>query len=283
MTRQQAGVNVGSFDFDQAEGLRRMLAGAKPRIFTFVSATTDDEKNAMLVNLSASLVCAGSDVLLMDATHSAGGIASRLRAKPGATLLDVARQERALDEVVQLTSQGFGVATMSRLSLRDASHTADQARRLGNAFDILVKQTDVLVIDAELDEDDSFPVPAMDAGEIIVQVSTSATSITEAYSIIKRLYGRLGRRPFSVLVTGASDREAQVVYANMEQAASRYLAVQLNSLGSVPADDHLSRASRLGRTVIDAYPLAGASVAFRRLADRFAYANSTAFSLNTGA
>ncbi|HSY26137.1 MAG TPA: antiactivator of flagellar biosynthesis FleN protein, partial [Burkholderiaceae bacterium] len=47
---------MASFDFDQAEGLRRMLAGPKPRIFTFLSATPDDEKSAMLSNLGASLV-----------------------------------------------------------------------------------------------------------------------------------------------------------------------------------------------------------------------------------
>ena len=46
---------MANFDFDQAEGLRRMLAGPKPRIVTFLSATEQDDKGAMLVNLGASL------------------------------------------------------------------------------------------------------------------------------------------------------------------------------------------------------------------------------------
>jgi len=71
---------------------------------------------------------------------------------------------------------------------------------------------------------------------------------------------------FGVLVTGASEEEAHLVYENMARTASRYLAIQLNSMGSVPADEHLNRAAHLGRSVIDAFPLAGASVAFRRLA-----------------
>jgi flagellar biosynthesis protein FlhG len=41
-------------------------------------------------------------------------------------------------------------------------------------------------------------------------------------------------------------------------------------MGSVPADEYLHRAARLGRAVVDAFPLAGASVAFRRLAGRIA-------------
>jgi flagellar biosynthesis protein FlhG len=56
----------------------------------------------------------------------------------------------------------------------------------------------------------------------------------------------------------------------MSSAATRYLAVTLTSMGSVPADEYLHRAARLGRAVVDAFPLAGASVAFRRLAGRFA-------------
>jgi len=66
------------------------------------------------------------------------------------------------------------------------------------------------------------------------------------------------------LVTGGSEAEAQMVYANMAQAASRYLAAQLHFIGSVPADDHIRRATGQGRTVLEAFPLAGASIAFMR-------------------
>ena len=149
-----------------------MLAGPKPRVFTFLSATPDEEKSAMLVNLGASLVRAGSDVLLLDASTSAQGVAARLDAAHGASLMDVARQERALSEVVQAMSQGFGVARLTHGSQRAALQNRDQARRLANTFDVLAKQCDIVVIDAELDEDDSLPVPAMAAGEIVVQVSS---------------------------------------------------------------------------------------------------------------
>jgi flagellar biosynthesis protein FlhG len=97
----------------------------------------------------------------------------------------------------------------------------------------------------------------MESSEIVVQVSTGATSITNAYALIKRLSQQLGRRPFGILVTGATEAEAKVVYDNMSSAATRYLAVTLSSMGSVPADEYLHRAARLGRAVVDAFPLAG--------------------------
>lgn len=260
---------MASFECDQAEGLRRMLAGPKPRIFTFLSATSAADKSAMLVNLSASLALSGSDVVLLDACSSNDGISHRMGAELQATLLDVARQERALNQVVHAMPQGFGLASLTRGSLRAVNGDQHQQRRLSNAFGVLAAQSDVLMVDAELDANDNFAIPAMANGEIIVQVAPGAASIKKAYALIKRLNAQLGRRPFGILVTGADEQEAAVVYQNMAQAASRYLALQLHSVGFVPQDDHLTRAARLGRAVIDAFPLAGASVAFRGLAERF--------------
>ena len=262
---------MASFDFDQAEGLRRMLAGPRPRIVTFLSATQEDDKGAMLVNLGASLARAGNDVLIVDACEYDYGVAQRLGVDRGPGLHDVARQECGLNQVIHAVPQGFSVVSMRRNGVPAfAGTTADEARRLAKAFDVMVKQTGIVIVDGEVGDDGSFPLPVMADSEIVIQVSTSAASITNAYSLIKRLSQQLGRRPFGVLVTGASEAEARVVYDNMSAAATRYLAVTLSSMGSVPADEYLQRAARLGRAVVDAFPLAGASVAFRQLAGRFA-------------
>jgi flagellar biosynthesis protein FlhG len=294
---------LASFDFDQAEGLRRMLAGPKPRIVTFLSATPADDKGAMLVNLGASLAQAGNDVLIVDACEREYGVAQRLGVDRSASLLQVARQECALNQVIHPVAQGFSVATLKHVVPAKAgtqvssssrvrgqngipafagmtmvgAHAgttlaAEEARRLSTTFDVMVHQSGIVMVDGECDADGGFPLAAMANAEIVVQVSTSATSITNAYALIKRLSQQHGRRPFGILVTGATEAEAKVVYDNMATAATRYLAVTLTSMGSVPADEYLQRAARLGRAVVDAFPLAGASVAFRRLAGRFALA-----------
>jgi flagellar biosynthesis protein FlhG len=288
---------LASFDFDQAEGLRRMLAGPKPRIVTFLSATSEDDKGAMLVNLGASLAQSGNDVMIVDACERDYGVARRLGVDRGPGLLQVARQECALNQVIHPVPQGFSVVKMAHAvvpaqagthtpsnsagsawvpacagTTRGAGATLDDARRLAKTFDVLVKQSagSIVMVDGEFSPEGAFPVPIMASSEIVVQVSTSAASITNAYALIKRLSLHLGRRPFGILVTGATEAEAKVVYDNMSSAATRYLAVTLSSMGSVPADEYLHRAARLGRAVVDAFPLAGASVAFRRLAGRFA-------------
>ncbi|PWF48891.1 MinD/ParA family ATP-binding protein [Massilia glaciei] len=258
---------MASFDFDQAEGLRRMLAGPRPRVVSFLSALERDDKGAMLVNLGASLARAGNEVLVLDACERGYGVARRLGLDQERSLLAVARQQCALDQVVRQVPQGFGVASLAPAGAAQRPG-ADDARRLAKAFDVLARQSGIVLVDGEFGADDRFPLAVMGSAEIVVQVSTGAESITAAYTLVKRLSQQLGRRPFGILVTGASETEAKMVYDNMCSAASRYLAVQLTSMGSVPADEYLHRAARLGRAVVDAFPLAGASVAFRRLAGR---------------
>jgi flagellar biosynthesis protein FlhG len=244
-----------------------MLAGPKPRILTFLSAATPAERSAMLINLSTSLARGGNRAVLLDAC-AANGVSQRIAVQLQATLLDVARQQRAFDRVALAMPQGFHLAALTCGSAHPFIQDADQLRRLSNTFHVLAAQADVLIVDAELDSHDAFPVAAMASGDIVVQVSVGADSVKDAYALIKRLSTRMGRRPVGVLVTGADEREAVTVYQNMARAASRYLAVQLYSIGFIPADEHVTRAARQGHAVVDAFPRAGASLAFHRLAER---------------
>jgi flagellar biosynthesis protein FlhG len=256
-----------SFEVDQAEGLRRMLERPKPRLFTFLSVLPAAEKQAMLFNLGASLRAVASHVLLLDTSGGVNDFYNKLLHPRHATLMEVARQERTLDDVIQLLPQGIGLVLLSRQDQPGALR--QHAARLAAAFDTLATQSDVVLFNGVLDADDAFPIAAMESGEIVIQVSTNSTSIKSAYMLIKRLSDKLGRRRFSLLVTGGSEPDAQVVFDNIAQAASRYMAIQLDFLGAVPADEHLARAAGQGRTVIEAFPLASASLAFKRIARHF--------------
>lgn len=258
---------MGSYAIDQAEGLRRMLERPTPSVFSFFSVLPDDEKGAMLINLAASLAVHGRSVLLVDACMTPSSVLSRFGGHTVASLLDVARQERVLDETVRRTPEGFALARLSRGNVSAATHP--QAARLAEIFDVLTDASDITLVNGELNEDEVLPVPGMEMGEIVVHMSTSPGSIRTAYVLIKNLNDRLGSRPFSLLVTGGPDTEAEIVFASMAQAASRYLAAQLNFLGSIPADEHIRRASGQGRTVLEAFPLTGAAMAFKRLARQF--------------
>jgi len=273
---------LASFECDQAEGLRRLLAGPRPRVFTFLSAASTSAKSAMLVNLGASLAESGRQVVLLDACISDQGITRRMGVEMQATLLDVSRQQRALDQALHAVPQGFHVASLTAGSHGALVCDTEQMRRLANAFNVLTAQSDVLLVDAELDSDDTLPLAAMSSGDIVIQVTPDADSIKRAYALIKRLHLGLGSRPFGILVTGAQEQEAEAVCRNIAQVANSYLAVKLFLVGSIPEDEQVTRAARLGRAVIDAFPRAGAALAFRRLAERFVTADASVNRVEVG-
>jgi flagellar biosynthesis protein FlhG len=258
---------LAKFEFDQAEGLRRMLSGPKPQLVSVLSAVSATETNSLLLNLCASLARAGNSVLLVEA-RSQPGVSLAVPGAQAPTLLQAVRQQCTPAQAVRTLPQGFSFACLAR-STSPALLPEAEKTRLATLFDAMATKADITVLDTDCSGESGLLLPAMAAGDIVVQVGDSAKSIKEAYSLVKRLSECLGRRPFGVLVTGVNDARERVVFDNMAHASRRYLALELQSLGSVPRDDHLARASKLNRSVIDAFPLARASVAFRKLAGHF--------------
>ena len=58
------------------------------------------------------------------------------------------------------------------------------------------------------------------------------------------------------------------------------MQIELEFFGAIPKDDHLTKAAKLGRSVIDAFPLAAASKAFKQIAQRLDYKQSSTVKMN---
>jgi len=255
-------------NFDQAEGLRRMLFAAKPRFVTFLSALTNEEKNATLVNLSAGLTQLGNDVVLLDASEMGIGLARWLEQRVDATLLDVVHQRRTIQQATQMTAQGFKLVSVNRYQSTTSSFPTSSIvlTKLNKVVEKLGNSVDIVLVDGELSDTNRLACEALEEGEIVIQLTNQTDSIKTAYSLIKRVHKQYGRREYGLLVTGVTESEAHRVYEAMATAAGNFLSVAINFTGYVPEDDYLRRASRSGRSVIDAFPTTGAAMAFSRLA-----------------
>lgn len=230
---------------DQAQGLRRMLAAPQPHVLVVVSAVSPSLKQATLHNIAASLANIGSEILLLNASPQIAAIA---------TTTAGVRQIESLNGLPQRAAQ----------------------------YQCLRLEADVLLVDAEVDEEGNLPVAAMAREEMMILVSPGADSIKAAYALIKRLSACHGQRRFGLLITHASPQVAQRIYDNMASTASRYLGLQLVWMGTVPADEHLIRAMHLGRPVIDAFPKTGAAMAFRDLATRLSKMGAAVVACSVG-
>ena len=132
----------------------------------------------------------------------------------------------------------------------------------------LATQFDIVLVDASVNDAGKLALPILNESEIIIQLSRKPESIKQAYALIKLICNQLGRRSFGIIVDDANEEQAQVVFRNIAQVAKRYLQIELEFFGAIPTDEKLSLATKLGRTVIDAFPLAKASAAFTSIAKK---------------
>jgi flagellar biosynthesis protein FlhG len=253
---------------DQAAGLRSLLGTTETRRVSFLSAIPAAEKNQVLLNLAAALVQKGSDIHLLDASLDVEGISTINPGKLHYSLSDVATGQASLSSALVEHDSGIHLSKLSTQSISNLANQNKALARLSEAVLAIKPESNFCFIDTHLDNDNPFILPEISEGDVVVMATTTADSIKSAYLQIKALHAKLGRRPYHILVVGGSEQQASLIQQNMSQATNLYLAVPLISLGAIPTDDSLARATQMSKSVVEAYPTAPAATAFREIASK---------------
>jgi flagellar biosynthesis protein FlhG len=273
---------MSNFHHDQAAGLRRIMAAPKPRVVSVISAASTHDQPRMMTNLAASIFGHGSDVLVVHASQDSREVKYGVDKIP--SLFDVAfdmnGETLSLSDAIISTNHGFNVGKLMQKNQFNISIDSDESEQTNQLFDELAHQYEIVLVDATLNKDNLLPLQILNNGEIIIQLTRQPESITNAYTLIKQICSELGRRPFGIIVDNATDAQAQIVFRNISEVARRFMQIELEFFGSIPADEHLSRAAKLGRSVIDAFPLASASTAFKQIAQRLDFKHDSASTTN---
>jgi flagellar biosynthesis protein FlhG len=254
-----------SFQHDQAAGLRKMMTGHQPKIFTILSGTSESSQPSLIANLAAAISQQDADVLIL---QTAKDEVSQYGIKALPALSEVIQNKRPIEQCVKNSQFGFMAAKLHKTqsSKTQLNDIADPA--LNKVFENLASLFEVVLVEARLDEQHQLPLEILNQHEILIQLSCNASSIKEAYTLIKRVYSQMGRRKFGIIVSDANDKEAATVFRNIAKVSSDYMQIELEFLGAIPSDKQLSRATQLGRVINDAFPLAKATIAFKALAQR---------------
>ena len=260
---------------DQAAGLRRIMAKPEPRILSVLSASSTQAQQRLITNLAASMVNQGSEVLVMHASEHTLEHHYELDHSP--TLQDVIADKHTLAQAIKATTHGFSSVKLMHKNLLNKTSDDHTASQLNLMFNQLSQQYDIVLVDTMLNSANVLPLHKLNESEIIIQLSRKPESITEAYSLIKQVCSELGRRSFGIIVDDSTEAQAQIVFGNIAQVAKRFMQIELEFFGAIPAANHISRASKLGRTVIDAFPLAIASTALKQIAQRLDYKHDNIF------
>ncbi len=223
-------------------------------------------KTNVVANLALALAQVGKKVLVMDADLGLGNIDVLLGLVPQFTLEHVLRGEKSLSDIVLVGPGGIGILPASSGMPQLTALTREQQVILQDELDRLAQSLDVLLIDTGAGISPTVTFFAAAAQEIIVVLSPEPTSLTDAYALIKVLSIQYRERRFRVLVNMAkSARDATEVFLKLQAATDRFLNSSVDYLGFIPADEYVPMAVTRQRAVVNLYPHAPASHAFRRL------------------
>ncbi|MCB5189293.1 MotR [Methylobacillus arboreus] len=255
---------------DQAAGLRRLMTGPRPRVISLLSAASKTEHARFMTNLAASLHRQGNKVLIMEATSTSMQEVKHYGIDENqGTLLEAVMRPELHQPLINHGSQGYSVAKLlSGSAAHRFLHHENTMRHIERIFSAMASQHDVILVDAALTIQDTMPLNILNHGEILIHMTRDASSITQAYSLIKQLCQQVGRRSFGIVVSHASESQARVIFNNIAEVARRHLYIELSFAGLIPSDEHLGIAAKLDRSVIDAFPMTRASAAFKALAGK---------------
>lgn len=266
---------------DQAAGLRRIMAAPAPRIVSIISAAPNHDTSRLMTNLAASMHRQGSNTLVVHASKESSETFYGINQLT--TLVDVAQQKSMLAKAILPSTHGFSIAKLTQKSQLETTLTEQLNQSLGLIFNQLAREHDIVLVDATLNKNNALPIECLNNGEILIQLTRQADSIKEAYVLIKKLYSQLGSRSFGIIVDDANEQQAEIVFNNISSVSKRYMQLDLAFFGAIPNDEYAHRASQLGRSVVDAFPLAVASTAFNKMALKLDYKKSNMSNFNQAA
>ncbi len=225
-------------------------------------------KTNVSVNLGVALCRRGRRVTLLDADLGLANADVLLGLKQNRTLQDVLSGEAQLTDIVIGGPQGLRIVPATSGVKEMVNLGIEHHAGLISAFSEIAHQMDTLLIDTAAGISDEVLNFLAAAQEIMLVVCNEPTSITDAYALIKVLSKDYGVKRIRIAANMVrSEQDGAEVFAKLLTVSERFLDIALEHAVSLPFDDHLRRAVKRQRAVVELYPNSQISGAFRELAE----------------
>ena len=224
-------------------------------------------KTTVAVNLGMSLAMMGRDVMLLDADMGLANVDVLLGLAPSRHLGHLLDGTASLEELLLDAPHGLKIIPGGSGARRLAQLGNGEHAAVIRAFDELPRPPDYLLVDTAAGLSDNVAMFAAAADEVVVVVCDEPASLTDAYALVKVLSRDFGVRRFRFvanLVRNAG--EARALHQKLAKVCDRFLDVVLDFSGFVPQDERLKQAIRRQNAVVDLWPAARSSQAFKQLA-----------------
>ncbi|MGI9538219.1 MAG: HDOD domain-containing protein [Desulfocapsaceae bacterium] len=170
------------------------------------------------------------------------------------TLDDVVFNDKKIDEILVQTGYGFDIIPGSSGVEQIADLTADQLHTLITAL-TSVDDYDYFLIDTASGISRSVISFCMAARQTIIVITREATSLTDAYALLKILSVNGYQGLVRVLINDCeSIPQAKSTYLRYKKVVDKHLDIQITPAGIVLHDDHFERAVVQQKPLLELYP-----------------------------
>lgn len=226
-------------------------------------------KSNVSINLSIALAERGRRVVLLDADLGLANIDVLLGITSKGNIADVISGEASLRDVMVEGPQGVKIVPASSGTQKMVSLNPMEHAGLINAFSEIANDLDVLIVDTAAGISEGVVSFLRAAQEVLMVVCDEPTSITDAYALIKLLNRDYDMYRFRVLANMVkSQEEGRHLFSKLTHVTDRFLDVALQYVGCIPFDEAVKKSVQRQRPVLEAYPRAKASLAFKSLAEK---------------
>ncbi|WP_165474807.1 MinD/ParA family ATP-binding protein [Legionella nagasakiensis] len=225
-------------------------------------------KTTLSVNLAVALAKQGKKILLFDADLSLANVDLLLGIRATKTIHDVLAGTHTIRDICLTVAPGLKVIPSASGIQSLADLNPRQTSELIRSFSELDDEVDMMIVDIAAGISNQVIHLTNASQYIVIVLCNEPSSLTDAYAMMKILYQRHGRAQYGVVINkSANEKESQDVFLRFQNAATKFIDINIQYLGYIPHDDYIIFASREKKSVVNHYPHSKATAAFRQLSN----------------
>lgn len=242
---------------DQAARLRRLAKNGEStetRIITITSGKGGVGKSNFVVNLGISLQKMGKNVLILDTDVGMGNDDVLMGFLPKYNIYDIILNNKTVEEV--LIEGPYGVKLLPAGTGLNKIQDIDDAKRQ-NFLDKLddLNMFDFILMDTGAGINKNVLAFVECSQEVIIVTTPEPTSLTDAYSLMKAINHFKIKDTAKIIVNKVLNyEEGRKTFNKFNNAAKKFLKIQLDHLGNISEDRKLIEAVRSQRPVVIGAP-----------------------------
>jgi len=239
-----------------------------PRLISISSGKGGSGKTNIVVNLALALAKMQQKVLIFDADMGIANVNVLLWLVCPYNIEHLLKREKKIEDILVTGPGGINILPASSGFLEIGRLPETQQLFLLKELQQVMRGVDILLIDTAAGISANVVYFNLAAEETIVVITPEATSLADAYALIKILFTEHSKRNFSILVNAARhSQEAEGVFKKIKKVVHHFLEdPTLDYLGFIPFDSHIGEAIRRQRAVLDLFPQARCSRYFLEVA-----------------